>query len=82
MDLVEILKSKKDTWDLFRDLLNGICKAFPAEDTSQNGTFVRLSSAWGSNESNSVSVSLKGFLFLEVKMSVITHFLQLVWSPS
>ena len=70
MDLVEILKSKKDTWDLFRDLLNEICRAFPAEDTSQNGTFARVSYSSGSNESNSVSVSLKGFLFLEVKTSI------------
>ena len=63
MDLVELLKSKKDTWDLFRDLLREICKTFPAEDTSKNGIFVRVSCSWESRESN--SVSLKGFLFLE-----------------
>ena len=65
LDLVELLKSKKEPWDLFRELLNEICKKFPAEDTSKNGTFVKLSWSWGSQESNSVSVSLKGFLFLE-----------------
>ena len=56
---------KKDTWDLFRDLLREICKTFPAEDTSKNGRFVRVGCSWESQESNSVSVSLKGFLFLE-----------------
>ena len=59
---MEILKSGEDTLDLFRDLLNGICKRFPAQDSSQDGTFLRVSCTWGSS---AVSVSPEGFLFLE-----------------
>ena len=61
---MEILKSKEDPLDLFRDLLNLICAKFPAEDSSQDsGTFVRVSCS--SHESNAVSVSTYGFLLLE-----------------
>ena len=47
--------------DLFRDLLNEICKRFPAEDSNQDGTFVRVSYTWGSQESSAV----EGFMLLE-----------------
>ena len=64
MDLVEILKlSKKATLDLFSDLLNQICKKFPAEDSSRNGEFVRVSCSCGSDETSLVST--QGFLLLE-----------------
>ena len=49
--------------DLFRDLLNLICERFPAEDSSQDGTYVRVSCS--SHEANAVSVSPYGFLLLE-----------------
>ena len=62
-DLVEILKSKEEPWDLFRDLLKEICKGFPAMDSSQDGVFVRVSCPW--DESNAVSVSVDGFILLE-----------------
>ena len=70
MDLVEILKSKKDSWDLLRDLLSAICQRFAAEDTSQAGTFVRVSCSWGSHESKAVSPY--GFLFLEIVQSAMS----------
>ena len=64
---MEILKSKEDHWDLFKDLLKEICKGFPAEDPSQDqgsgSGFVRVSCPW--DESNAVTVSLEGFLLLE-----------------
>ena len=63
-NLVEILKSTEDTLDLFRDLLDMICKRFPAQDSSQDGTFVQVSNTWGSHESSVVSSD--GFIFLEV----------------
>ena len=63
-DLVEILKSAEDTLDLFRELLAKICKRFPAQDSSQDGTFVRVSNTWGSHKSSVVSPD--GFIFLEV----------------
>ena len=59
---MEILKSAEDSLDLFRDLLDEICKKFPAQDSSQDGTFLRVSCTWGSSV---VSVSPEGFLFLE-----------------
>ena len=59
MDLVEILKSKEDPWDAFRDLLKEICKSFPAEDSS----LARVSFPW--DDSDMVSVSLDGFCLLE-----------------
>ena len=58
------MKLVEDPMDLFRDLLNEICKRFPAEDSNQDGTFVRVNNTWGSHESS--VVSLDGFLFLEV----------------
>ena len=61
---MEILKLVEDPMDLFRDLLNEICKRFPAEDSNQDGTYVRVNNTWGSHESS--VVSLDGFLFLEV----------------
>ena len=61
---MEILKLVEDPMDLFRDLLNEICKGFPAEDSNQDDTFVRVNNTWGSHESG--VVSLDGFLFLEV----------------
>ena len=64
---MEILKSGEDTLDLFRDLLNDICKRFPAQDSSQDGAFVRVSSTWGSHESSVISTD--GFVFLEVIFS-------------
>ena len=70
MDLVEILKSKKDSWDLLRDLLSAICQRFPAEDTSKAGTFVRVSCSWGSHQSKAVSPY--GFLFLEIVESAMS----------
>jgi len=59
VDLVEILKSKEDPWDAFRDLLKEICKSFPAE----NSSLARLSFPW--DDSDVVSVSLDGFCLLE-----------------
>ena len=64
MDLVEILKSKKDSWDLLRELLNAICQRFAAEDTSKSGSFVRVTCSWGSHESKAVTPF--GFRFLEM----------------
>ena len=63
MDLVEILKSKEDPWDAFRDLLKEICDGFPARDASLDGIFVRVSCPW--DQSNPATVSLHGFLLLE-----------------
>ena len=62
---MEILNlSKKATLDLFSDLLLQICKKFPAEDSSRNGEFVRVScSSCGSHETSLVST--QGFLLLE-----------------
>ena len=51
---------------LLRDLLNEICKRFPAEDSSsQDGKFVRVSCTWGSQEFSAFKVSTDGFLMLE-----------------
>ena len=79
VDLVEILKTKEDASDLFRDLLKEICKGFPAEDSSQDGKFVRVSCPW--DECNAVSVSPNGFLLLEAAegaMSTTEQNLELV----
>ena len=63
---MEILKSKEDPWDLFRDLLKLICERFPAEDPGQDGgTFVKVRCSCRSQESSAVSVSPHGFLLLE-----------------
>ena len=66
---MELLKSKEDPLDLFRDLLNLICTSFPAEDSSQDGTFVRVGCS--SHLSNAVSVSTYGFLLLEAAESAM-----------
>ena len=63
VDLVKILKSKEDPWDMFRFLLKDICTTFPAQDSSQDGTFVRVSCPW--EEASAVSVSPDGFVLLE-----------------
>ena len=66
---MELLKAKEDPLDLFRDLLNLICTSFPAEDSSQDGSFVRVSCS--SHGSNAVSVSTYGFLLLEAAESAM-----------
>ena len=56
---MEILRSKEDPWDAFRELLKEICKTFPAKDDQ----FARLSCP--GDDSDVVSVSLVGFCLLE-----------------
>ena len=52
---------------LFRDLLDKICKRFPAKNSSQDSSQdgILVSCTWGSQDSSAVSVSTDGFLILE-----------------
>ena len=52
---------------LLRDLLDKICKRFPAKNSSQDSSQdgILVSCTWGSQDSSAVSVSTDGFLMLE-----------------
>ena len=65
MDLVEILKSAEGTLDLFRDLLDLICKRFPPEDRSGDGEGWYLRAGLTTPKTGWIFVSHYGFQLLE-----------------